>query len=104
LVIWYDDHRVLILELTEQAAYTLFTIFLIPQAVAQNFATLVICRAIAGGAGGTLQSAADGVAANVFRTCQERVVPVTLYEFSVVLGVTMGPVLGAVVKPLGWRW
>lgn len=92
------------MELTEQVAYTLFTIFLIPQAVAQNFATLVICRAIAGGAGGTLQSAADGVAANVFRTCQERVVPVTLYEFSLVLGVTMGPVLGAVVKPLGWRW
>lgn len=85
-------------------AYGLFTIFLVPQAVAQNFATVVVCRAIAGAAGGTLQNAADGVAANLFRTCQERVLPITLYVFTLVSGVTMGPVLGAVVEPLGWRW
>ncbi|RJE21830.1 Major Facilitator Superfamily [Aspergillus sclerotialis] len=85
-------------------AYAIFTIFLIPQALAQNFATVVVCRAIAGAAGGTLQNAADGVAANLFRTCQERVLPITLYVFSLVFGVAMGPVLGALVEPLGWRW
>ena len=85
-------------------AYALFTIFLIPQAVAQNFATLVVCRTLAGAAGGTLQNAADGVAANLWRTAQERVFPLTLYVFALVFGVTMGPVLGAVVEPLSWRW
>lgn len=90
--------------LTSQIAYAVFLIFIIPQALAQNFATLVVCRAIGGAAGGTLQNAADGVAANMFRTCQERVLPITLYVFALVFGVTMGPVLGAVVEPLGWRW
>ncbi|OAQ95662.1 hypothetical protein LLEC1_05789 [Akanthomyces lecanii] len=62
--------------------YMLFTVFLIPQALAQNFATLVVCRAMAGA----------------------RVLPLTGYVFSLVSGVTMGPVLGAVVEPLSWRW
>lgn len=82
----------------------LFTIFLIPQALAQNFATLVVCRAIAGAVGGTLQNAADGIAANLFLHNHERVLPLTGYVFSLVFGVTMGPVLGAVVEPLNWRW
>ncbi len=30
--------------------------------------------------------------------------PLTGYVFSLVFGVTMGPVLGAVVEPLAWRW
>ena len=88
----------------EQIGYALFTIFLIPQALAQNFATVIVCRVIAGATGGTLQNAADGVAANLWRTSQERVAPVTLYAFCLVLGVTLGPILGAVVEPLGWRW
>ncbi|TQW00250.1 MFS multidrug transporter [Cordyceps javanica] len=84
--------------------YVLFTIFLIPQALAHNFATLVVCRAVAGAVGGTLQNAADGIAANLFLHNHERVLPLTGYVFSLVFGVTMGPVLGAVVEPLDWRW
>ncbi|KAK3186902.1 hypothetical protein K4F52_004346 [Lecanicillium sp. MT-2017a] len=85
-------------------AYILFTVFLIPQALARNFATLVVCRAIAGAFGGTLQNAADGIAANLFMHHHERVLPLTGYVATLLLGVTMGPVLGAVVEPLGWRW
>ncbi|KAB8071374.1 MFS multidrug transporter [Aspergillus leporis] len=85
-------------------AYGLFTIFLIPQALAQNFATLVVCRAIAGAFGGTLQNCADGIASNLFLDHRERVFPLTLYTFTLLFGVTMGPVLGAVMEPLGWRW
>ncbi|KAE8167414.1 MFS multidrug transporter [Aspergillus tamarii] len=85
-------------------AYGLFTIFLIPQALAQNFATLVVCRAIAGAFGGTLQNCADGIASNLFLHHRERVFPLTLYTFTLLFGVTMGPVLGAIAEPLGWRW
>ncbi|KAF9895185.1 hypothetical protein FE257_000087 [Aspergillus nanangensis] len=85
-------------------AYILFTIFLIPQALAQNFATLIVCRAIAGALGGTLQNCADGLASNLFSSHRERAFPLTLYTFTLLFGVTMGPVLGAVVEPLGWRW
>ncbi|KAE8356281.1 MFS multidrug transporter [Aspergillus coremiiformis] len=86
------------------SAYGLFTIFLIPQAMAPNFTTLVVCRAIAGALGGTLQNCADGIASNVFLDHRERVFPLTLYTFILLFGVTMGPVLGAVAEPLGWRW
>ncbi|KAE8395546.1 major facilitator superfamily domain-containing protein [Aspergillus alliaceus] len=85
-------------------AYGLFTIFLIPQALAQDFATLVVCRVFAGAFGGTLQNCADGIASNLFLDYRERVFPLTLYTFTLLFGVTMGPVLGAVAEPLGWRW
>lgn len=87
-----------------QAAYVIFVIFLIPQALAKNFATLVACRFFAGAMGGTLQNAADGIAANLFLHQHQRVLPLTGYAFSLLAGVTMGPVLGAVVEPLQWRW
>ncbi|KAM3506028.1 hypothetical protein MY11210_007720 [Beauveria gryllotalpidicola] len=89
---------------TYGACHVLFTIFLIPQALAHNFATLVVCRVIAGATGGTLQSAADAIAANMFPHIHERALPLTCYVFSLVFGVTMGPVLGALVEPLDWRW
>ncbi|PON21921.1 hypothetical protein TGAM01_v209177 [Trichoderma gamsii] len=84
--------------------FILFCIFLIPQALAENFATLVVCRVFAGIFGGTVQNAADGIAANMFPSHSERALPLTVYVLSLLLGVTMGPVLGAVEEPLGWRW
>ena len=87
-----------------QGAYILFVIFIIPQCVAPNFATLVVCRVFAGAFGGTVQNAADGIAANIFFTVQERILPLTLYAFTLMFGVTIGPVFGALYEPLGWRW
>ncbi|KAH8131248.1 hypothetical protein ACSS6W_005905 [Trichoderma asperelloides] len=84
--------------------FILFCIFLIPQALAENFTTLVVCRVFAGVFGGTLQNAADGIAANMFPFHSERALPLTVYVISLLLGVTMGPVLGAIGEPLGWRW
>ncbi|PNP52483.1 hypothetical protein THARTR1_06951 [Trichoderma harzianum] len=84
--------------------YVLFTIFIIPQALAQNFATLVASRILAGAFGGTVQNAADGIIANVFRHHHERALPLTIYILALLMGVTMGPVLGAGFEPLNWRW
>ena len=64
----------------------------------------MVCRGIAGALGGTLQDAADGIAANMFLHHKERVLPLMGYVAALLLGVTMGPVLGAVVEPLNWRW
>lgn len=72
--------------------------------MAQNFATLVVCRFLAGAFGGTVQNAADGIAANLFFTAQERILPLTIYAFTLIFGVTIGPVFGALVEPLNWRW
>lgn len=72
--------------------------------MAPNFATLVVCRVFAGAFGGTVQNAADGIAANIFFTVQERILPLTLYAFTLMFGVTIGPVFEALFEPLGWRW
>lgn len=65
---------------------------------------MIVCRVISGAVGGTVQNAADGIAANLFALHRQRVLPLTLYVFSLLLGVALGPVLGAVVEPLSWRW
>lgn len=85
--------------------YILFTIFIIPQAVCQNFATLIVTRAIAGSFGGVLQNVMDGIVADIFEGEEARLLPMTLYIFALVGGVSFGPVFGgAVVSHLNWRW
>ena len=88
-----------------QITYILFTLFVIPQAVAKNFATLIATRFIAGCCGGILQDIIDGISADVWRTAVERSLPITIYVFSLLSGVSLGPVIGgAVVNTLEWRW
>lgn len=83
----------------------MFMVFVIPQAVARNFATLIVCRFIAGCCGGVLQAAMDGIIADIWLEAPERSLPVTLYVFSLLTGVTFGPVLGgAVIRSLHWPW
>jgi MFS family permease len=85
--------------------YAFFVIFVIPQAVAPNFATLIVCRFFAGCCGGVLQDAMDGIIADVWATAAERSLPVTTYIFCLLAGVSLGPVIGgAVVGSLYWRW
>jgi MFS family permease len=85
--------------------YLLFILFVIPQAVCQNFATLIVTRVIAGSLGGVLQNVVDGIIADMFEGEQARSLPVTLYIFCLVGGVSFGPVLGgAVISRLYWRW
>lgn len=91
-------------KLTFQICYSIFIIFIIPQALANNFSTLIISRIFAGAFGGTVQNAAEGVAANLFKTSQERLTALTVYIFTLLAGVTLGPVLGSVVAVLNWRW
>lgn len=86
--------------------YILFTIFVMVQAVAPNFATLNVARVIAGACGGVLQNSVDGMAADLWQHDQrKRTTSLTLYTFSLLGGVTFGPVFGgAIIKFLDWRW
>ncbi|KAK3613426.1 hypothetical protein LTR56_024104 [Elasticomyces elasticus] len=86
-------------------SYLLFTLFVVPQAVAPNFATMVVCRFIAGSFGGTLQNIIDSGIADIWRDPRERDLPVTLFVFALVFGVTFGPVFGGLIaESLHWRW
>lgn len=87
------------------STYLLFLFFLVPQAIAQNFATLVITRFFSGGCAAILANTAAGVAGNVWSTEWSRSVPVSLYILGYMAGSSMGPVIGAAIfHSLGWRW
>ena len=86
-------------------SYMTFFIMVVPQAVAPNFATLVACRFFGGGAAGVLQNGMDGIIADIWPGAVHRSLPVTIYVTGLLIGVTLGPVFGAViVHCLYWRW
>lgn len=84
--------------------YALFALMVIPQAVATNFATLLVTRTIAGIFGGILQNAMETFVADIWLTDKQRNFPVTLYILVLTGGVTLGPALGAISGSLSWRW
>ena len=85
--------------------YIIFLIFVIPQAVAQNFGTFIVCRFFAGCCGAVLQDAMDGIIADIWAKPIQRGLPVSCYVFTLLTGVSIGPVLGgAIVQRLDWRW
>jgi MFS family permease len=67
--------------------YIIFLLFVIPQAVAQNFATFIICRFFAGCCGTVLQDAMDGIVADIWAKATERSLPVSCYIFALLAGV-----------------
>ena len=77
---------------------------MIPQAVAPNFATLIVTRAIAGSFGGILMDSLECFIADTWLTDPERDLPVTIFVCVYLLGICLGPVLGALVAVLYWRW
>ncbi|KAI9692833.1 MAG: hypothetical protein M1822_004827 [Bathelium mastoideum] len=85
--------------------YTIFTILVIPQAVARNFSTLIACRFFAGGAAGVLQNGMDGIIADIWAGAAQRSLPVTIYVTGLLAGVSLGPVFGgAIISRCNWRW
>ncbi|RDW62989.1 putative MFS multidrug transporter [Aspergillus mulundensis] len=85
--------------------YFIFLCFLIPQAVAQNFATLVVTRFFSGACVAILANTAAGVIGNVWDTEWARSIPVSLYIVGYMAGSSMGPVIGAAIfQSLSWRW
>lgn len=86
--------------------YVLFTIFVVMQAVAPNFATLIVARVFAGAFGGVLQNSVDGIAADLWKDdVDRRAVSLSVYIFALLGGITIGPVVGgAIIKTLDWRW
>lgn len=87
------------------STYLILIISLVPQAVAQNFETLVITRSFTGGCVAILANTAAGVMGNLWDTEWSRSVPVSLYILGYMAGSSMGPVMGAAIYHfLGWRW
>ncbi|EEH05301.1 multidrug resistant protein [Histoplasma capsulatum G186AR] len=79
-------------------------VFLIPCAVAQNFATLVVCRAIAGVAFSAPMTLVGGTLADMWRN-EERGVPMAAFSAAPFIGPAAGPLIGGFLSDAkGWRW
>ena len=75
-----------------QLCYFMFVIFLIPQAVAQNFATIVVSRFFAGAFGATVQNAVANFAGDMWENDIDRSFSITLFNTAYLGGFTLGPV------------
>lgn len=85
--------------------YVAFLCFLIPQAAAQTFATLIVARFFAGGCAAVLANTSATVIGNIWDSEKSRTVPVSLFIASYLMGSSIGPVVGAaILQFLSWRW
>lgn len=85
--------------------YVSFICFVIPQALAQNFATLIVARFFAGGCVAILANTSATVIGNLWDSERSRNVPVSLYIVTYLAGSSIGPVIGAPISHfLSWRW
>ncbi|KAK6003170.1 hypothetical protein QM012_001015 [Aureobasidium pullulans] len=86
-------------------SYIVLIIFIVPSAVAQNFATLVVTRFIAGGCVSLLGNTISSIICDIWAGDRGRTVPMELYITVYLFGSTMGPVIGGVIYQfLNWRW
>ncbi|KAJ5908201.1 Major facilitator superfamily domain general substrate transporter [Penicillium taxi] len=87
------------------STWAVFILFVIPQAVAQNFATMIVTRFFAGGCCSILSNTAATVIGNIWQTDRERNSTVRLYIAAYMAGSSIGPVIGApIFQFLSWRW
>jgi len=86
--------------------YLFFLLMLIPQALAQNYATLVVTRFFAGGAVALLANTISTTIPDLWEDDRGRTIPVSLYILCYTAGATLGPPLFAgVIQHIGnWRW
>ncbi|EAS30990.3 multidrug resistance protein [Coccidioides immitis RS] len=82
----------------------LAVIFLIPCAVAENIATLLVCRAIDGIAFSAPMTLVGGTLADMWRN-EERGVPMAAFSAAPFIGPAIGPLAGGFLGDAkGWRW
>lgn len=85
--------------------YAVLIIFIIPQAVAHNFATLIVVRIITGSCTATLANITSGIVSDIWYPGLIKSFFTSMYIFALLSGLSMGPVFGSlVVKYTTWRW
>jgi MFS family permease len=85
--------------------YAVLIIFIIPQALARNFATLIVTRIITGSCSGVLANITSGIVSDIWRDGRAKSFGTSFYIFALLAGLNMGPVFGSlVVQYTTWRW
>ena len=78
---------------------------IIPQALAPNFATLIVSRFLSGGCACLLSNIISCVIPDVWKDDKARSVPVSTFIVSYLTGATLGaPMFAGVAEHINWRW
>ncbi|THC99977.1 hypothetical protein EYZ11_000556 [Aspergillus tanneri] len=85
--------------------YTLFAIFQIPVAVAQNVETILVCRFFIGVFGCSPLAVIGGAMADFWNPV-DRAVAIAMFSSATFIGPVLGPIVGGFITDsyLGWRW
>ena len=85
-------------------SFLLFVIWMIPQAVAQNIATVVATRFFPGAAGSAFLAVAGGTVGDLFPREQLQA-PMSVFTLAPFLAPALGPVIGGFIcYHVSWRW
>lgn len=85
-------------------AWTVYVIWSIPQAVAKNVTTIIVCRFLDGFSGSTFLTVSGGTVGDLF-TPNELQVPMAIFTLAPFLGPCAGPLLGGFINyNANWRW
>lgn len=86
-------------------SWGLFIVFLIPSAVAKNFATIVVGRLLDGAASAQITVMAGGTLSDIWADAHGRSLAVGVFSFASVVGIALGPFIGGViVNSKDWHW
>jgi predicted MFS family arabinose efflux permease len=88
-----------------QAVYFAFIVFIFPQAVAEDFSTIVIARVVAGGCAGALQNITGGIISDLWRPGKVQDFQKALYIWALLAGASTGSLFGGLImKYSSWQW
>ncbi|OGE54339.1 hypothetical protein PENARI_c006G02618 [Penicillium arizonense] len=85
-------------------SWTIYVIFIIPQAVAKNIGVILVFRFLDGFAGSAFLAVAGGTIHDLFDRAQLQH-PISIFSVSPFIGPSLGPLIGGLIcSYLDWRW
>ncbi|KAK2061293.1 major facilitator superfamily transporter [Colletotrichum caudatum] len=85
-------------------SWTMYVIWLIPSAVAQNIATMIVARFIDGLSGSAFLAVSGGTVSDLFAR-HELQAPMLMYSLAPFIGPCIGPLMGGFINyHANWRW
>lgn len=85
-------------------SWTLYVIWIIPQAVAKNIETILIGRFLDGLSGSAFLAVSGGTVGDLFAR-QELQAPMLLFSMAPFIGPSIGPLIGGFINyNVDWRW
>lgn len=85
-------------------SWSMFLIWIIPSAVAQNIATMIVARFFDGLAGSAFLSVAGGTVGDLFAR-QDLQAPMLVFSMAPFIGPSLGPLVGGFINYYtSWRW